>query len=229
MKTANNAKYNSEEWVGKKFGKLTVIGFERHISKSGEKSWRWKVKCECGTEKTMEPWSVLSGRYVSCGCVRLSVGKKNKTHGEAKTRLYMIWGRMNERCSSTDERYKRYQGRGIEVCEEWKKYETFAAWAYSNGYEDGLSIERVDNDGNYCPENCKWIKRGLQARNRNTTFWVEYDGRKMSLAEACELAGMPYKTVFARIKDMGWSFDDAISIPINTTRKWKRSERFCKK
>ena len=228
METAYNAKYNSDEWIGKKFGKLTVVGFERHISKSGEKSWYWKVKCDCGNEKYMSPWNITSGKNISCGCVRKSIGKENKKHGEVNTRLYMIWGRMIERCSSDGERYKRYHGRGIKVCEEWKQYKVFSKWARLNGYKDNLSIERINNNGDYCPENCKWIEQPLQARNRSTTFWVEYDGRKMSLAEACELANMPYKTVFARIREMGWSFEDAISIPINTTRSWKRNERFCK-
>lgn len=228
QKHAVNAKYNSEEWIGKRYGKLTVIGYEKHARKNGEKSWYWKARCDCGNEKLMSPYAIISGKYVSCGCVRFSIGHDNYKHGETGTRLHTIWGRMIERCSSKDERYKRYSGRGIGVCEEWHNYETFAEWARNSGYQDNLSIERIDNDGNYCPENCKWIEQKYQARNRGTTFWVDYCGKKMSLAEACELADMPYKTVFTRIKYMGWSVDDALSIPLNTTRKWKRSERFCK-
>lgn len=184
-------------------------------------------KCDCGNEKWMRPDYVETGHSKTCGCGKRHDGAV--THGESKTRLYMIWGRMIERCNDHS-KYgtERYGRRGIIVCDEWKNYDKFARWAKENGYSDDLTIERIDNNRGYCPDNCKWIKREKQARNRGTTHWVEYQGRRMSLAEACEIAGMPYKQVFARINDMQWPVDKALSIPMNTTRKWKRSERFCK-
>lgn len=234
MSIAHNAKYNSDEWIGKEFNHLTVIGYKLHYDKNGEKSWRWIVRCDCGQERLMSPWSVQSGKNVSCGCVRKSIGKIiNAKHNACHTRLYAIWSHMIQRCEMNTEAskktidYKRYCGRGIKVCDEWHDYETFAKWAADNGYEDELSIERIDNDGNYCPENCKWIKQPLQARNRGTTLWVEYHGRRMSLAEACEIACVPYKRAFSRIKYMNWPVEDALSIPVDETRKWKRSDRFC--
>lgn len=130
-------------------------------------------------------------------------------HGESHTRLHNIWCDMNKRCRFNP----GYAGRGIKVCEEWSDYRVFAEWARSNGYADNLTIERKDVDGDYCPQNCTWIERPKQARNRTTTKWVEYRGKTMSLAEATELVGIvPYKTVHLRMKK-GWSLDKALTEP----------------
>lgn len=137
-----------------------------------------------------------------------------KTHCESHTRLHNIWCGINKRCKSD----VRYGGRGIIICEEWKDYENFAKWARENGYTDELTIERIDVNGNYCPSNCTWIPLGKQARNRRTTFWVEYNGKTMSLAQASEEAGLPYKQVFFRIKH-GWTPERALSTPL-----FKKSE-----
>ena len=134
----------------------------------------------------------------------------NRTHGESHTRLHNTWLGIIDRCRH----HKGYGGRGISVCEEWKDYVTFREWALSNGYADNLTIERIDVNGDYCPGNCTWIPLEKQARNRRTTHWVEYNGERMSLAEACERANMPYKQVFARVKVHGWSFEKSISTPI---------------
>ena len=223
---APNAKYNSEDWLGKKFNSLTVLSIEHRLTRTGNKQWWWRTKCDCGCEKSIRAEYVYSGHSKTCGCGKRYNGAT--THGETHTRLHMIWRRMRERCGNSNSAHERYAGRGIKVCEEWQKYENFAKWARENGYDDTLSIERIDNDGDYCPENCKWIPRSLQARNRGTTLWVEYQGRKMSLAEACEIANMPYKQVFSRIKYMNWPVEEALNIPMNETRKWKRSDRFMK-
>ena len=128
--------------------------------------------------------------------------------------MHNIWCGINNRCNPSHKNNGRYGARGIKVCDEWSEYENFAKWAREHGYEDGLTIERVNVDGDYCPENCKWIPFGDQARNRRTTFWVMYQGEKMSLAEAAEKAGLPYKQVHYRIKRRGWSVENALSTPI---------------
>ena len=132
---------------------------------------------------------------------RKSIGKK--THGESHTPLHNIWCGMNNRCDPDHKHADRYGKRGIHVCEKWQDYEAFAKWAYENGYKEGLTIERIDVNGNYEPGNCTWIEFDKQARNRRTTHWVVYNGRRMSLAEACEIAGMPYKQVFWRMARAG--------------------------
>lgn len=132
-----------------------------------------------------------------------------RLHGESHTRLHNIWCDMHKRCKH----HPMYGGRGIKVCDEWFDYENFAKWARSNGYDDSLTIERIDVNGNYCPQNCKWISFAKQARNRTTTKLVNYRGREMSLAEAAEIAGIPYKLAHARLKK-GWSVDRALEEPI---------------
>lgn len=156
---------------------------------------------------------------------RISPGKK--THGESHTRLHNIWCGINNRCDPNHISAERYGKRGIKICDEWQSYEAFAAWAVENGYNDGLTIERIDVNGDYCPENCAWVTLGKQARNRRTTHWVIYDGKKMSLAEACEIAGLPYKQVFWRMRRAGWSFEKAISTPMGADKGIKESMHMC--
>lgn len=140
----------------------------------------------------------------------------NKKHGMHHTQLYREWGYMKNRCyNPNSDSYKYYGARGIIICDEWKDdFMAFYNWAYNNGYVDGLSIERIDVNGNYEPKNCCWIPVNKQARNTRRTYIVEYNGKKMSLAEACELADMNYATVDNRIFNLKWSFEKAINTPI---------------
>ena len=134
-------------------------------------------------------------------------------HGERNTKLYSVWSSMKTRCNNpNDKEHKNYGGRGIKVCKEWEEsFSKFSEWAKHNGYKEGLTIERINVNGNYCPENCTWITIEEQARNRTNTRWVEYNGKTMSLAEACEIFGVPQGTVRRRLED-GWSIDDALSV-----------------
>lgn len=207
--------YNDEKWIGKKFGMLTVQEAVHVELKNGKKEWHWIVRCDCGTVKKIRPSEVLSGKNISCGCWRKSGKQVKRIHGESHTRLHDIWCGMNNRCNPRNKDSGRYGKRGISICDEWKNYEKFAEWARSSGYEDGLTIERIDVNGDYRPENCKWITLSDQAKNRRTTFWVTYMGREMSLAEAAELAGLPYKQVHYRIKKRGWSVERALFEPIH--------------
>lgn len=205
--------YNDEKWIGKKFGKLTVIEPVRVVSNNGNSQWFWKIKCDCGNETIAKPYGLIKGMQVSCGCYRKSGGQVQRLHSESHTPLHNIWCGMNNRCNPNHKNCKGYGDRGIQVCEEWHDYTKFAKWARSNGYKEGLTIERIDVNGNYCPENCKWIEKEKQARNRRTTFWVDFQGKRMSLAEAAEIAGLPYKEVHFRIKH-GWSVEDALNTPL---------------
>ena len=225
------AVYNSDEWIGKKYNMLTVIE-PVHVKNKMGNMWYWKVVCDCGNKKTARPIEVLSGRMKSCGCYRKKKAPWNTRHNESHTRLHNIWCGMIQRCNPENKHSERYGKRGIRVCDEWKTYEKFSAWALENGYSEDMTIERLDVNGNYCPENCAWIPIGKQARNRRTTFWVEYNGEKMSLAEACERANLPYKQVFSRIKVEGWSLGKALSTPIGETigkTKYRCTCVVCKK
>lgn len=145
-----------------------------------------------------------------------------KRHGMSHTPIHDIWCGINNRCNPNHAHSERYGKRGITVCAEWAVFENFRDWAFANGYKEGLTIERKDVNENYCPENCTWIPLAEQARNRRTTRWVEYCGRKMSLAEAAEIARLPYKQVHFRIKH-GWSVEKALSEPLKGNSSSLRS------
>lgn len=153
-------------------------------------------------------------------------GKDSPTyiHGESHTRLHNIWMSMHRRCKpGKGYENERYHDRGIRVCDEWKEYVPFRDWALSSGYSEDLTIERIDVNGDYCPENCKWIPFEKQARNRTTTFWIDYHGERISLAEACEREGQDYKIVHWRYKH-GWGIEKALYTPIKRIKKSLRQE-----
>lgn len=205
--------YNKPEWIGKQFGMLTVLEPVKHITDKRRSAWYWRVRCDCGNEKVMSPHDLISGRSVSCGCYKKSGKQVQIIHGESHTYLHNVWCGMNKRCNPNHVGVRNYGERGITVCDEWRDYTKFAEWARTHGYEEGLTIERIDVNGNYCPDNCCWIPSEKQARNRRTTKWVEWQGRKMSLAEAAEISGLPYKQVHFRLKH-GWDLEKALTTPL---------------
>ena len=145
------------------------------------------------------------GHTVSCGCYHDEVRVSCKTtHGLSHTKLHDLWCAMRKRCSNSNGRNRDWHGRGIRVCKEWSdSFESFADWAIANGYETGLQIDRVDNDGDYCPENCRFATVKVQARNRRSSRLVEYHGETKTLAEWAERLGMRYCVLQSRL-DRGW-------------------------
>lgn len=143
------------------------------------------------------------------------LGTKSQSHGETRTKLYNVWQSMHARCKcKSHPSYKNYGGRGIYVCDDWKEYLKFKEWALSHGYEDGLSLDRIDNDSPYCPENCRFVTMKQQANNRRTNILFELNNVVHTLTEWSDIAGIKYDTLYRRIK-RGWSFEDAINKPVS--------------
>ena len=181
--------------TGKRFGKLVALRREE----KNEGKTRWTCRCDCGTTKSIPLDSLRSGKGISCGCFRKEVTSKNmKTHGKTNTRLYNIWQMMKTRCENIE--YARYAGRGIRVCDEWSEFEAFHDWAVKNGYEENLTIDRIDNDGNYEPTNCRWATYIEQQNNTSLNVKTEIRGEIVTLAEAARKYNVNYSALYYRFK-----------------------------
>lgn len=150
---------------GKRFGRLIVV---ERIPISNKRTM-WICKCDCGNEVSVDAYNLKSGHTQSCGCIHKEVTSRiNKTHGLGNTRLYRIWNHMKTRCyRKSYHAFQHYGGRGIRVCDEWlHNFQSFYDWAMSNGYEENLSIDRIDTNGNYSPDNCRWATMADQNKNK---------------------------------------------------------------
>lgn len=203
-----------KDLTGKRFGRWTVI--ERvygYQNDSMRPRVRYLCKCDCGTEKIVLAESISRGLSKSCGCLTKEVcSKSNRTHGESKTRLYRVWNAMKNRCYNKNTiHYEDYGGRGISVCKDWmESYESFRDWAICNGYKDGLSIDRINNDRNYEPENCRWIDCVGQANNRRSNRLYTYNGETHNIMEWSKIYGIPYKLLHGRLRS-GWDIERALT------------------
>lgn len=192
--------------TGQRFGRLTVIGID---DKSTKKTY-WICQCDCGTVKSVRADILKAGLTVSCGCKKREQDKINLTthhsHLQSGTRLYQIWQGAKKRCYDlNDTRYSNYGGRGIKMCDEWKDdFTRFYEWAIQNGYSDELTIDRVNVDGNYEPNNCRWIDNKAQSNNRTTNIKITIGNATKTLTEWCEIFEVDYKKIHARYQRNGF-------------------------
>lgn len=212
---------NFIDLTGQKFGRLTVLKRDGYDSRG--KRILWLCKCDCGNTVRVAGGNLKNGNTQSCGCYFLDRVTKHggsKKEGN-KYRLYKIWSDMKARCSNPNEAlYKNYGARGILVCDEWKdSFETFCEWAVENGYDYNAprgecTLDRIDVNGNYCPENCRWIPINTQQYNKTTSRVLEYNGEKHALAEWADILGIKQTSLSSRINNLNWSIEDAFTIPI---------------
>lgn len=191
---------------------------------NGRRIVRWECKCSCGSEKQIivTARDLRRGHSKSCGCIRTeNVIKKCSTHRETDSRLYHIWCGIKSRClNKNNNKYKNYGGRGITVCDEWlNSYESFRDWAIQHGYSDELSIDRVDVNGNYAPNNCRWVNAFVQANNRTDNFVIEHNNEKHTLHEWALITNISAENIYNRIKHLNWSITDALTIPVKSIRR----------
>lgn len=195
-----------------RFGRLIAI---EKVNKTGQS--QWLCKCDCGNKVIVASNNLIRKNTLSCGCYQKDrVSEAKKIHGDRNTRLYTIWVDMRRRCSYIgDPSYKNYGGRDISVCEEWEKsFLNFKEWALGNGYAENLTIDRVNVDENYCPENCRWATLKQQANNKRDNVYVTVNGETHTLTEWSEITGISYNTITKR-RYRGWSDVDAVSTPVN--------------
>lgn len=195
---------------GCKFGDWEVIGDEIRVDYNGVSRPAWPCRCKCGAERNVLQDALLRGKSQSCGCQISQILKDIHTkHEDCQSRLYQIWTGMKGRCSNPNvDEYESYGGRGISVCDEWvNDYISFRDWAYANGYCENLTIDRIDNNLGYCPDNCRWADRIMQANNKRTNLRIEWRGETHTLAEWCRILNLPYKRTHTRLRYYGWDID----------------------
>ena len=193
--------------TGKRFGRLVVVGPYDKV----KGQLRWECICDCGARHIAYGTSLKGGSTRSCGCLLHDFNKTLIVHGCEPKRLYRIWSGMKCRCN--DQRNKdfaHYGGRGITFCSEWSEFVPFRDWALANGYSDDLSIDRIDVNGNYCPENCRLVSAKEQANNRTNNRKVSYKGETKNVSEWAKQYGIDASLFHAAIR-RGKTIDEIVS------------------
>ena len=199
--------------IGKKFNSLTILGIDSH-NKSGH--YKLLCGCDCGNQKVIRADRVINNITTTCGCQNKGYNGFSPNGLSRKyPHLYSCWNIMRHRCYDTNnEKYKNYGARGIVVCEEWRySFEPFFKWAMANGYQKGLTIDRINVNGNYEPSNCRWTTLLIQARNKTNNKMITYNGETKCLSQWCEELNIPYHSIRARIR-LGWSVERAFKTPV---------------
>lgn len=200
--------------TGQCFGRLTAI---RPEGRSSDGKMLWVCVCKCGAVVKMRSSLLRSGHTKSCGCMqREKASELNKmtktTHHATHTRLYGVWRGMRRRCAAkTGEKYEHYVKRGIIVCAEWESsFEEFQKWALANGYRDDLTLDRKDNNGPYCPENCRWVTMEVQNNNRRINRFITHRNETRTLSQWAKCVGVRPDTLRRRL-DRGWDIERALA------------------
>lgn len=218
-----------KDLTNQKFGRLTAI--ENIPEKSDGTHTYWRCRCDCGTEVIVRTDQLTRGVTKSCGCLnrdkaRDTCIKRNTKHNLTHHPLYNIWAKIRERCEKKSSKaYTHYGARGIFVCKEWSRdFEPFYKWSIENGWHKGLEIDRIDNNGPYSPENCRWTTKLVQANNKTNNFRLEYNGQTHTLAEWCRELDLDYSLTLIRLRKLGWTVERAFTTSKTPTQPCKKVE-----
>ena len=204
--------HNKINNIGKRFGRLLVIECaESYVSKSGKKKSMWKCKCDCGNEAVVMGSNLMSGHTKSCGCFNKErVSKAQSKHRMCNDPTYSTWEGMVHRCTNTNSTiFKHYGGRGITVCDRWLEFQNF--YSDMGSRPEGMSIDRIDNNKGYSPENCRWATMKEQCRNRRSNHVIEFNGQKKCLTEWANIFGINRSTLYERLNK--FPVDIALTTP----------------
>lgn len=187
--------------TGQRFGSLIVI--ERAENTKNNKA-QWLCRCDCGNLTVVQRANLKSGGTVSCGC-------KRKPHGKVHSRLYNIWRGIKQRCSNPNATgYKNYGGRGVAVCDEWlHNFQAFYDWSMQNGYAENLTIDRVNTDENYSPDNCRWVTQKVQQNNKRTNHYITFNGETHTIREWEDKLNLKRGVVDSRLR-RGKTIEEAL-------------------
>ena len=199
--------------IGRRFGKLVVLERTENLGRYTA----WVCLCDCGKKRIVRGSSLKTGYTASCGCLLAERNSARlKTHGESRSRLHRIWCSMLNRCRNKNaQNYYFYGGRGIHVCKEWELYQNFRDLALKNGYEDHLQIDRIDNDGNYTPDNCRFVTPQKNSCNRRNNYKVTVNGSTYIASVAARIFNVSEYTIYWWIKNKGLEYAE------------KRLRQFC--
>lgn len=193
---------------GQKFGRLTALYRLHNYHKKGV---YWLCACECGNITIVHAGHLPNEHTKSCGCLNREPTKGNTKHGKTNIRLFHIWVTMKQRCyNKRHKHYKDYGARGIAVCDEWKDdFQAFYDWSMNNGYDDSLTIDRIDVNGNYEPSNCRWVDIITQNNNKRNNIYLTYNGKTQTIKEWSKELNANVKTLYTR-KFKNWSVEDIL-------------------
>ncbi len=206
------SKININDYIGKKFGQLTVLSECNPINKHTS----FLVKCDCGVELKLDTYRLVSGHTSSCGCLRRKVcAQKVTTHSLSRHPIYRIWGNMIQRCYDTNSnRYYVYGGKGIKICKEWRNdFKSFYHWMILNNWKKGLQIDRIDNDGNYEPDNCRIVSMKENMNNRSDNRVFILNGERFTMTQLSEINNIKVGTLWYRLSK-GMDIEIALKNPI---------------
>lgn len=205
------------DMTGRRFGRLLVIA---EAGRNKHRAVMWRCRCDCGAESIVRAQYLRSGHTTSCGCWKREVpGTWTLKHGQSNSRLYKIWRNMVRRTTDPNfPDYPNYGGRGITVCQEWR--ESFEAFARDMGptHRNDLTLDRIDNEGSYEPDNCRWATAIEQARNKRSNRLITFDGKTMPVSAWAEHTGISGPAIRYRLHN-GWPVERALTVPAQKRRR----------